>query len=83
MALISKTVIGLQNKLNLLYEFCKCWKLSVNVEKTKIDVFKKAGVYLNTNNGIIRVDILNVLMILHMLEYNIFVLFWHTSLGGL
>ena len=32
-ALISDTVVGLQNQLNLLYEFCDCWKLSVNVEK--------------------------------------------------
>jgi len=42
-ALISDTVVGLQNQLNLLYEFCECWKVSVKVENTSIVVFKKGG----------------------------------------
>ena len=39
-ALISDTVVGLQNQLNLLYEFCDCWRLSVKV-KNQDCCFKK------------------------------------------
>jgi len=41
--LISETREGLQKSLDSLYEYCCKWKLTVNVEKTKIMVFRKGG----------------------------------------
>jgi hypothetical protein len=37
------TSAGLQEGINCVQEFCKEWKLMVNIEKTKIAVFKKSG----------------------------------------
>ena len=37
------TVKKLQDMINVLEEFCKNWGLSVNVDKTKIMVFRKGG----------------------------------------
>ena len=31
----------LQNGLDLLYDFCSKWKLSININKTKIMIFRK------------------------------------------
>ena len=42
-ALIADTVGGLQNHLNALQTYCIEWKLNVNVNKTKIVVFKNGG----------------------------------------
>jgi len=42
-ALISDTREGLQKSPDCLFEYCCKWKLAVNVEKTKIMVFKKGG----------------------------------------
>ena len=42
-ALISDTVKGLQKQLNTLNTFCSRNKLTVNIDKTKIVVFKKGG----------------------------------------
>ena len=44
--LFSDTIVGLQRLLNCLESYCKTWKLSVNLAKTKIMVFK-AGGYLS------------------------------------
>ena len=41
--LVSSTKIGLQRSLNQLYEYCCKWKLSVNIDKTKIIVFGRGG----------------------------------------
>ena len=41
--LFSETREGLQNELNNLESYCKKWNLTVNVDKTKIVVFKKGG----------------------------------------
>ena len=41
--ILSHTEEGLQNGLNILQGYCEKWKLSVNVTKTKVMVFKKAG----------------------------------------
>jgi hypothetical protein len=41
--LISETMEGLQNLLNSLELYCKKWKLYVNIDKTKIVVFRKGG----------------------------------------
>lgn len=35
---------GLQNGLDHLYEYCRRWKLKINVQKTKIIVFRKGGI---------------------------------------
>ena len=43
LALISSSVFGLQKQFNVLAEYCKSWGLSVNIDKTKIMVFKNGG----------------------------------------
>jgi len=43
LALLSSTVIGLQNQLNLLYESSRRLGLRVNLSKTKVMVFRKGG----------------------------------------
>ena len=40
-ALISTSVLGLQRMLNKLSGYCEEWKLRVNLDKTKVVVFKK------------------------------------------
>jgi hypothetical protein len=47
--LFSKTAEGLQNSLNVLSEYCIRWKLTVNVQKTKIMVFRKGGIVPENN----------------------------------
>ena len=42
--LVSETPEGLQRSLNSLHNYCKKWNLKVNIEKTKIVVFRKGGV---------------------------------------
>jgi hypothetical protein len=34
---------GLQNKLNSLEKYCADWGMKVNIKKTKIIIFNKAG----------------------------------------
>ena len=41
--LISDTVTGLQKQLNILHEYCRDFNLKVNINKTKIMVFKRGG----------------------------------------
>ena len=41
--LFGKTPEDLQNALNVLEEYCKRWKLTVNTDKTKVVVFRKGG----------------------------------------
>jgi len=43
LALISDTIVGLQNQLNILSNFCNDYKLKVNEDKTKVVVFKNGG----------------------------------------
>ena len=40
---------GLQKSLNCLAEYCKCWKLGINTEKTEIAIFSKARYSGNFN----------------------------------
>ena len=42
--LLSETETGLQQGLDLLEQYCDKWKLTVNINKTKIMVFRKGGV---------------------------------------
>ncbi len=41
--LLAETVAGLQSGLDVLDEYCERWALQVNIDKTKIVVFKKGG----------------------------------------
>ena len=41
--LVSETREGLQRSLDNLHEYCIKWNLNVNIEKTKIVVFRKRG----------------------------------------
>ena len=41
--LFGKTPEDLQISLNILEDYCKRWKLKVNIDKTKIVVFRKGG----------------------------------------
>ena len=39
----SETEQGLQAGLDILHDYCQSWKLKVNIQKTKIIVFRKGG----------------------------------------
>ena len=41
--IFSESEQGLQEGLNILEAYCDTWKLTVNVNKTKITVFRKGG----------------------------------------
>lgn len=41
--IFSETAEGLQKGLNILTDYCKTWKLTVNTAKSKIVVFRKGG----------------------------------------
>ena len=43
LVLISDSEQGLQNKLNILNDYCNEWCLKVNTNKTKIIIFNKTG----------------------------------------
>ena len=49
LVLLSTSENGLQKSLNGLSKFCIDWKLSINIEKTKIMVFNKSGRLIQTN----------------------------------
>lgn len=42
-ALMSESVVGLQKQIRILENFCKEYKMIVNVGKTKVMVFRKGG----------------------------------------
>ena len=50
LALISDTVIGLQQLLNLLHSFFKVKDLIVNIIKTKVMVYKNRGMLAKTEH---------------------------------
>jgi len=50
MAIIGKTPTEVQYLLNKLYQYCDSWGLKVNVEKTKIMVFRKRGGLLESEH---------------------------------
>lgn len=59
--IMSETEDGLQHALNVFHEYCKDWKLTVNVDKTKVLVFSKGRPNKNYKfmYGDIAVDIVN------------------------
>jgi len=42
-AFIADTIVGLQKQLNILQGFCELSKLTVNIAKSKVLVFKRGG----------------------------------------
>ena len=50
MVIIGDSPEDLQNKLDLLYNYCQQWSLEVNVLKTKVMVFRKRGRLLASEN---------------------------------
>ena len=38
--IFSETMDGLQKGLDILFEYCKRWKLTINTDKTKIMIFR-------------------------------------------
>ena len=50
MVLIAESPQNLQKMLDTLYDYCNEWKLEVNVQKTKIVVFRNGGKLRNTEN---------------------------------
>jgi negative regulator of genetic competence, sporulation and motility len=44
MVFFSESVEGLQAMLDTLYNYTEKWKLSVNINKTKIVVFRNGGI---------------------------------------
>jgi hypothetical protein len=61
--LLSSSANGLQEKLNKLDKFCNDWCLDVNINKTKIMIFNKAGRNINHN---FTVDNKNIECFLHI-----------------
>ena len=43
MVLFSESIEGLQSLLNELSNYCEAWKLSINVDKSNVLVFRKGG----------------------------------------
>ena len=41
---VSDTVVGLQKQLNVIEKFCNCTGMNLNLEKTKIIVFRNGGI---------------------------------------
>ena len=39
----ANSAVELQEGLDLLSDYCKRWKLKINVSKTKIMIFRKSG----------------------------------------
>ena len=50
--LISKSKQGLQKQIEIVDQYCSDWKLTLNVEKTKIVIFNKAGATLKKKEQI-------------------------------
>ena len=44
MTIFSETAKGIQKGLNVLESYCNRWKLTVNIDKTKVMVFRKGGI---------------------------------------
>ena len=60
--LFSEIEDGLQNGLNILHDYCKKWKLTVNTQKTKVVVFRKGGILSRQTHfyyGDLEIDIVN------------------------
>ena len=47
--IFSESPEGSHRTINCLAEYCKCWKLSINTEKTEVVIFSKARCRVNFN----------------------------------
>ena len=47
--ILSESALGLQEKLKKLEAYCADWCLNVNIDKTKVMVFNKAGRVIKSN----------------------------------
>ena len=72
--LLSKTANGLQTLLCRLEEFCTKWNLRVNLDKTKIIIFNKAGRVLKGHNFLYGNKLLE-----HVNEYNYLGIYFRSS----
>ena len=52
LAMLSLTTAGLQNGFDRLQTYCNDWKMTVNVDKTKVMVFKKGHVFSREENWV-------------------------------
>ena len=59
--LFSDTRGGLQKQLNILYNYCQKWKLTVNLQKTKVVVFRHGGQLSQTEKLVYGKEKLNVI----------------------
>ena len=62
MVIFSETKDGLQEMLNALYIYTKKWKLTVNIDKTKIVIFRNGGVVKDEDKWFyddVQIDIVN------------------------
>lgn len=58
--LFSESIEGLQNLLHELNKYCIAWKLSVNVAKSKIVIFRKGGKVKNDEKWVFRNENLEI-----------------------
>lgn len=65
--ILSETAEGMQNALDIFQQYCDTWKLQVNINKTKVLVFRKRRtkqVYNFVLNGhVIEASLLNIMAI--------------------
>ena len=47
--ILSESALGLQEKLKKLEAYCADWGLNVNIDKTKVMIFNKAGRVFKSN----------------------------------
>lgn len=59
-ALMSRTISGLQDSLDLLKEYCLSWNLEVNANKSKIMVFRKRGPLTDNESWVYNNTVLSV-----------------------
>lgn len=53
LALVSTSLAGLQAQLDVLYEYARCWGLTVNVDKTKAVIFRSASTPVCSNPSLL------------------------------
>ena len=74
MVLFSETVAGLQNMFDVLYDYTKQWNLEVNIQKTKIVIFRNGGQIKRNENWLYdgcQIEVLNQFTYLGVvLNYN-------------
>jgi hypothetical protein len=59
--LLSENALGLQNVLNNFHSYCRRWKLTININKTKFIIFNEGGHHISKHNfsqGNLKVEII-------------------------